>query len=515
MNMYFKPMLILLVLTVSMQCSFSLNRKKFPSYFMFGTATAAHQVEGGWNEDGKGENIWDRLSHSTTLVLNNETADVACDSYHKYKEDVAMLKFLGVNHYRFSIAWSRILPTGINNQINEAGINYYKSLIKELKDNGIEPLVTMFHWDTPQPLQDVGGWTNEIIIDIFADYARILFETFGSDIKYWLTFNEPKQTCQEGYGSGVKAPAITSHGYGEYLCAHNLIKAHAKVWHMYDKEFRNEQQGLVGITIDSMWMEPETDSEQDKIAAERKIQFTFGWFANPIINGDYPSVMKEYIAKRSMIQGFTQSRLPEFSVEEIEYIKGTIDYLGVNHYTSTLVRHVEDSNKTEVSWEADSETYLYQPEQWESTASDWLKVTPWGIRKHLNWISATYGNIPQLITENGYSDNGTSLEDDRRIYYYQEYLSGVRDALDDGINVIGYTAWSLMDNFEWLRGFSEKFGLYSVDFEDRGRPRYPKKSVMYFKHVAESKCIVDELECVGETSVDDIAKYVYKNMINV
>ncbi|CAG9833420.1 unnamed protein product [Diabrotica balteata] len=488
-----------------------LNNRRFPAHFMIGAATASYQVEGAWNEDGKGENIWDRLTHSpNSPVLGNQNGDIACDSYHKYKEDVAMLKHLGVNHYRFSISWSRILPTGFTNRINQAGITYYKNLIKELQVNGIEPFVTMFHWDTPQPLQDIGGWTNELIVDKFADYAKVLFDNFGHDVKYWVTFNEPKQTCQEGYGSGSKAPAIKSHGIGEYLCAHNIIKSHAKVWHLYDRYYRKKQQGMVGITIDTMWMEPDTDSELDKVAAERKLQFIFGWYANPIINGDYPSQMKQFIAKRSIAQGFKHSRLPQFTSDEVKYIKGAIDFLGVNQYTSMLVRHMDDKNKTEISWEADSETFLYQPDNWESTATDWLKVTPWALRKLLNWIKHTYGNIPQIITENGYSDNGTTLEDDGRINYYKQHLSNIRDAIDDGVNVIGYTTWSLMDNFEWFRGYQEKFGLYQVDFSSPQRTRSPKKSVSYFKHVAETKCIVDVSDCVVD--VDEIVRYIYTNV---
>ncbi|XP_056630381.1 myrosinase 1-like [Diorhabda sublineata] len=497
MNFQETCMLILLIASnfVSLQ---SLNTKQFPANFMFGAATAAHQIEGGWKEDGKGENIWDRIAHSTNAIHNHENADIACDSYHKYKDDVAMLKYLSVDHYRFSIAWSRILPTGFSNHVNEAGVNYYKKLIKALQSNGIKPMVTIFHWDTPQTFENIGGWTNEMIIDRYVDYSRVLFETFGGDVKYWLTFNEPKQICQEGYGAGIKAPGIMSHGFGEYLCAHNVIKAHAKVWHMYNKEFRNKQQGQVGITIDSMWMEPETNSEVDILAAERKMQFTFGWYANPIINGDYPAVMKEFIGRRSILQGYNKSRLPAFTTDEIRYIKGTIDYLGINQYTAMLVRHINDTDKTEISWEADSETFEYQPDYWEATVSDWLKVTPWGMRKQLNWIRATYGDIPQIITENGYPDNGTVSLDERRINYLKQYLSGIRDALDDGVKIIGYTVWSLMDNYEWYRGYSERFGLYRVDFTNPERTRTPKLSAEYFKNVSSTKCIVYVSECIDE-----------------
>lgn len=207
-------------------------------------ATAAYQIEGGWNEDGKGENIWDHLSHSpSTLIKDNQTADIACDSYHKYKEDVKLMRDLGVNFYRFSISWSRILPTGYTNVINKAGVQYYKNLINELKANNITPFVTMYHWDLPQPLQDIGGWPNPLLTDLFVDYARVLFSLFGDDVKHWSTFNEVQQICHEGYGDGAKAPGIKAAGIAEYLCAHTVIKAHAKAYHMFNDSFKEKQGG--------------------------------------------------------------------------------------------------------------------------------------------------------------------------------------------------------------------------------------------------------------------------------
>ncbi|VEN50232.1 unnamed protein product [Callosobruchus maculatus] len=196
----------------------ALNTKSFPKGFKFGVATSSYQIEGGWNEDGKGEHIWDRLVHKGPFtVKNNDTGDVACDSYHKYKEDVVMLKELGVNHYRFSLSWSRLLPNGFANKVNKAGVQYYKNLIKELKDNGIEPLVTLYHWDLPQPLQELGGFLNSNIVDC-----------------NWFTFNEPVMICEIGYGYGYSAPLIKSPGIGEYICGKNLLLAHARAWHIYN-----------------------------------------------------------------------------------------------------------------------------------------------------------------------------------------------------------------------------------------------------------------------------------------
>lgn len=207
------------------------------------------------------------------MAYKHDNGDVACDSYHKYMEDVEMLKYLEVNHYRFSLSWSRILPTGLVNKINQPGVNYYKNLIAALKHEGIEPFVTLYHWDLPQPLLDLGGWPSPLLVDYFADYARLAFELFGDDVKYWMTFNEPHQTCQSGYGYGINPPGYISNGVGNYLCAHTILKAHAKAYHIYDEEFRAKQNGRVSIVVDAYWYEPASDSDQDKEAAERALQF--------------------------------------------------------------------------------------------------------------------------------------------------------------------------------------------------------------------------------------------------
>ncbi|XP_018573208.1 myrosinase 1-like isoform X3 [Anoplophora glabripennis] len=471
------------------------NNKFFPEDFLFGAATASYQVEGAWDEDGKGENIWDRFTHSyPELIANNDTGDVACDSYHKYKEDVAMLKELGVDFYRFSLSWSRILPTGFVNKINLPGVTYYKNLIKELKDNGIEPLITIYHWDLPQPLQDLGGWTSEVMVEAFAEYARLNFELFGDNVKYWLTFNEPIQTCLVGYGQGYFPPRIASPGIGEYICTHHVLKAHARTWHIYDQEFRATQNGQVSITIPVGWEEPASDSEEDIAAAERALQFIYGWYANAIYNSDYPEIMKTRIAERSLAEGFNQSRLPAFTDEEIAYISGTFDFMGINMYTSSIAEAMDEVPIGEPNYNYDLGVKNYQSDDWESCSASWLKVTPWGMRKILNWLKKTYNNPKIIITENGIADDGSTLEDDQRVRYYRDYLSNVRSAMEDGVNVIGYTAWSLMDNFEWLGGYTQKFGLFQVDFDNINRTRTPKSSVAYYKKVVETHCLVDTCE---------------------
>ncbi|XP_044269424.1 myrosinase 1-like [Tribolium madens] len=481
------------VFLIGLDQSNSASKNKFPDYFKFGVATASYQVEGGWDADGKGENVWDHITHTNpNYVKNQDNGDIACDSYHKYKEDVALMKDMGIDYYRFSISWSRILPYGIaGSPLNQLGIDHYRNLTQELLDNGIEPMVTMFHWDTPEPLQELGGWPNPEMEEHFVYYARILFEQLGDLVKMWMTFNEAKQTCLEGYGTGEKAPGFKTSGLADYQCAHTILKSHAKVYHMYEEEFREKQGGRVGIVIDSMWFEPGSGSDKDVEAAERARQFTYGWYGNPIIHGNYPQVMIDRIGERSKKQGFAKSRLPTFTQEEIDYIKGTYDFVALNTYSTNYTAWIEEADISDVSYNSDLNVRLFVDDSWEESASTWLRVVPWGLRKIVNWLSKTYNNPEIFITENGLSDRG-GLDDDQRIRYYRDYLSNLVDAIvEDGVNVTRYTAWSLLDNFEWRSGYTEKFGFYSVDFNSTERTRTKKASADYYSKVISTRCLVD------------------------
>ncbi|KAH1014875.1 hypothetical protein HUJ05_012687 [Dendroctonus ponderosae] len=260
-------------LIVSLATS-AVAEKYFPDEFKFGAATASYQIEGGWDEDGKGLSMWDNFAHEPGHIADNSTGDIACDSYHKYREDVAILKDLGVDIYRFSIAWPRIMPNGTPNEINQAGIDYYLNLIAELLLHDIEPIVTIYHWDLPQHLEDLGGWLNPQIADYFGDYARVVFEHFGPYVKYWITLNEPLAICSMGYGGDSLAPGKSLVGDGIYQCAYNTIKAHAKAYRIYEQEFKPEQGGKVTSNIHSPTFYSKTDSTEDIEARERAFEFT-------------------------------------------------------------------------------------------------------------------------------------------------------------------------------------------------------------------------------------------------
>ncbi|XP_071963684.1 myrosinase 1-like [Antedon mediterranea] len=462
----------------------------FPEDFIWGSATSAYQIEGGWDADNKGPSIWDVFAHTPGKIYNDENGDVACDSYNNYLEDVKILKDMNVKFYRFSISWPRILPSGLIDNVNEAGISYYSKLIDALLDADIQPMVTLYHWDLPQALQDIGGWENETLVDIFNDYADLCFDRFGDRVGYWITFNEPYVVTWLGYGIAVFAPGINDPGYAPYRAAHTIIKAHAEAYHTYHKKY--SYGGKISITLSTDYGMPEDATKQEDVdAAIRYMQFTAGWYAHPIFKGDYPAQMRSQVDMKSIAQGLNESRLPSFTDEEVEYIKGTHDFFGLNAYTTTVCRYHE-SPTSEVNYESDQDVYRFQPDDWPKSASEWLRPAPWGLRELLNWVKTEYDDPEIFITENGVSTPYEQILDDSdRITYYSAYLNEVLKAIKiDEVNVVGYFAWSLMDNFEWASGYSQRFGLHHVDFDDPDRPRTPKDSALFYRDLIASNAFV-------------------------
>ncbi|XP_077866149.1 cytosolic beta-glucosidase-like [Saccoglossus kowalevskii] len=479
----------------------------FPEDFMWSSATSAYQIEGGWNEDGKGVSIWDEFSHDPTLIYGGQSGDVACDSYHKWRDDIEILKEMKLKAYRFSISWSRLLPDGTVNSINEAGIRYYNELIDGLLEANIVPVVTLYHWDLPLNLhKKYGGWLNVAIVQDFNNFAKLCFMRFGDRVKNWITLNEPWVVAQLGYGSFVKAPGILGDGMKTYIAAHNLIKAHAAAWHTYDNEFRAKQGGIVGISLNCDWAEPyKRTNPVDVEASNRLLQFFIGWFAHPIfVDGDYPEIMKTRIDNKSRLQGYTESRLPKFTEEEKQFISGTSDFLGLNHYTTTYTAPAPEDNSVPPGWGKDNGVQKWFNKKWPGSGSGWLKGVPWGIRRLLEWLKEEYNDPDIYITENGFSAREPeNLDDTGRVQYYMSYINEVLKAIKlDGVKVKGYTAWSLMDNFEWAAGYSERFGLYHVDFNNPSKPRRPKLSAKLYTTIVENNGFQEESHGTLEMYLD-------------
>ncbi|XP_053479026.1 lactase-like b [Ictalurus furcatus] len=463
----------------------------FPAGFSWGAGSSAYQTEGAWDKDGKGLSIWDVFCHNKGKIFFNDTGDSSCEGYYKVKDDVSLIKELNLKHYLFSISWPRVIPTGIRSEyVNEKGLKYYNTLIDQLLENKITPIVTLYHWDLPQVLQEkFGGWQNISMVNYFNDFASLCFERFGNRVKHWITFNNPWSVAVEGYETGEHAPGLKLKGTGAYRAAHHIIKAHAKVWHTYDSQWRHNQNGLVGISLSGDWGEPvDITNPKDIEAAERYVQFYMGWFATPVFHGDYPQVMKDFIGRKSSQQGLGTSRLPSFSSQEKGYIKGTCDFLGVGHFTTRYITQKTSPPDRGGSFYTDRDLAELVDPRWPDPGSEWLYSVPWGFRRLLNFIKTQYGNPVIYITENGVSEKMmcTDLCDDWRIQYYRDYINEMLKAIRDGVNVKGYTAWSLLDKFEWDDGYSDRFGLYYVDFKNKNKTRYPKASVHYYKRIISS-----------------------------
>ncbi|XP_026283358.1 myrosinase 1-like [Frankliniella occidentalis] len=456
-----------------------------PEGFLMGTATAAYQIEGGWNSSGKGPSVWDDYLHREPWrVVGEANGDVACDSLRLYRRDIQMIKEMGLDTYRISLSWPRILPDGTLLKVNQAGVKYYNAVIDELIKHGIQPIVTLFHWDLPLPLQHLGGWSNPAIVDYFEDYARFAIAAFGDRVKLWVTVNEPYQVCEFGYSDVIMAPFYNFTGVAGYLCTHYMLLGHARVYRMYKRDFAS-QKGRMGLAIHAYWFEPANpDDKRDHAAAERGMEFNLGWTAHPVFVGDYPPIMRSMVDRASAEEGLLRSRLPRFTRAEIDEIKGSADFLGVNHYQSLLAAHNDSVPGPSVYRDA-----KYTGSSHPSWPGFWTKSTPWGFGKLLRWVRDQYGNPPVLITENGYSDPNNNKQDEDRAAYFKGYLREMLLAIRDGCNVFGYTAWSLMDNFEWTLGYSVRFGLYFVDFDHPDRTRTPKLSAAFIRNVTRDRAV--------------------------
>ncbi|MEO0526283.1 MAG: GH1 family beta-glucosidase [Bacteroidota bacterium] len=451
----------------------------FPKEFIWGSATSSYQIEGAAMEGGRAWSIWDAHAHFPGRTANNEHGDIACDHYHRYKEDVKLMADLGLKAYRFSISWSRIQPDG-QGKVNQEGIDFYSDLIDELLKYDITPWVTLYHWDLPLALHtEKDGWLNPDITDYFARYADICFKHFGNRVKNWITLNEPWVVSILGYAKGVFAPGRKSKEE-PYIVAHQLLRSHAKAVKVYREKYQNVQKGVIGITNNCDWREPLTDNPNDIEAAQRANEFFLAWFTDPIYFGDYPAVMRERLG----------DRLPQFSAEDQEMLIGSSDFFGLNHYSTLMASDAPNGLTSETGVygnggiSEDQLVELTTDPEWKKTAMNW-PIVPWGCQKLLEWIADRYNNPPIYITENGCAFNDEihegEVKDTDRIEFLEGYIAACHTAITNGVNLKGYFLWSFMDNFEWALGYSKRFGMHYVDYDTLERT--PKNSALWYKEV--------------------------------
>ncbi|KAM4854175.1 beta-klotho [Thomomys bottae] len=422
----------------------------FPKNFSWGVGTAAFQVEGSREKDGKGPCIWDHFR--STHLQNVTSPEGSSDSYIFLEKDLSALEFLGVSFYQFSISWPRLFPDGIATTVNTKGLQYYNSLLDSLVLRNIEPVVTLYHWDLPLTLQEkYGGWKNGSMVDFFNDYATYCFQTFGDRVKYWITIHNPYLVAWHGYGTGLHAPGEKGGLAAVYAVGHNLIKAHSKVWHNYDRNFRPHQKGWLSITLGSHWIEPNRwENPTDVHKCQQSMASVLGWFASPIHgSGDYPEAMK----KKWL------SILPLFSDTERKEVKGTADFFA----------------------------FSFGPNNFKplNTMDKMGQNVSLNLRQVLNWIKLEYSNPRILIAENGwFTDSYIKTEDTTAIYMMKNFLNQVLQAIRfDEVRVFGYTAWALLDGFEWQDAYTTRRGLFYVDFNSKEKERSPKSSAHYYKQI--------------------------------
>ncbi|XP_022125855.2 myrosinase 1-like [Pieris rapae] len=471
------------------------SSQDFPPNFKFGAASAAYQIEGAWNVDGKGESIWDRMVHNhPEKILDGSNGDVASNSYNLWHEDIKLAAELRLDHYRFSISWPRIMPTGLPNNISEAGLKHYSDFIDELLLYDIEPVVTIYHWDLPVKLQDMGGWTNPLITDWFESYADILFRNYGDRVTTWITINEPIVICDFNYNMGSYAPGIVEQELAPYICNKNVLMAHAKAYRLYQREYRERYKGKLSLANNVLWIDSK-ESPRDDVLRDLGREQMIGRYSHPIFSqeGGWPPSIEKLMFRLSLKQGYKESRLPSFTEEEKKFIKGTADFYGLNYYSSRLIRPALPGERG--FWYLnDLDAILDLPPGARLTSSDMLPMVPEGLGKVLLYLKNKYGNVGFLITENGYP-GWHRINDIERVQGIRAHLEQVLLAIKNNVSVIGYTYWSLLDSFEWVAGYESTFGLYSVDFNDPKRRREPRLSAKYYACIIDSNSLNITNEC--------------------
>lgn len=433
----------------------------FPRNFAWGVATAAYQIEGAWNEDGKGESIWDRFSHEKGRILDSTTGDITCDHYHRWKEDVSLAKELGIKFYRGSISWPRVLPDG-RGKINNKGLDFYDRLVDELLSSGIEPFLTLYHWDLPQSLQDLGGWTNREVGKYFADYAALMVKRLSDRVKFWTTFNEPWVIANLGYKTGEMAPGFKDEKLSLQV-AHNIMVAHGRALQAIRACQSDLQAGIVNILFPT---QAASDSRSDLEAAEFSWKKESAWFLDPLFRASYPQELMESYGTLA----------PEIEAGDMALASQRLDFLGVNYYFRLLMsaehgrlKEIPGASYTDMGWEINAPS----------------------LKDLLLRLKCDYRLPPIYITENGaaFRDNVSkeAIHDQERINYLAGHLTEAHAAIRQGVDLRGYFLWSFMDNFEWAYGLSKRFGIVHVDYDNL--VRRPKDSAYWYSKVIKNNGI--------------------------
>ncbi|HTW99085.1 MAG TPA: GH1 family beta-glucosidase [Acidimicrobiales bacterium] len=452
---------------------------RFPQGFVWGVATAAYQVEGAVHEDGRGRSIWDTFSHTPGKVRHGDTGDIACDSYHLVERDLDLLSELGVGAYRFSIAWPRILPSG-SGPVNQAGLDHYRRLVESLLDRDIAPVVTLYHWDLPQPLEDGGGWASRDTAARLADLAAVVATALGDGVSRWITVNEPWVVANLGYRWGIHAPGRKEDAAAS-AATHHLLLGHGLALAALRAELPPGTP--VGVTL-NMTVVRAAD-ERARAAAEQVETFHNWVYLDPLITGSYPSDLPaEQLPAPQLIRD-----------GDLATISAPIDFLGVNYYSPETVgfRAPGEELRRGEDWRSDSMPGIVTVvgEGVARTATGW-PIDAEGLYELLLMLHKRAPGLPLYITENGmaaddYLDPEGAVDDEERIAYLRDHLAAAARAIADGVELRGYFCWSLLDNFEWAEGYSKRFGLVFVDYATQRRT--PKASAAFYSHVVRSNAL--------------------------
>lgn len=464
---------------------------RFPKDFLLGAASASYQVEGGWNKDGKGLSNWDVFSKIPGKTFEGTNGDVAVDHYHRYKEDIGLMAEMGLESYRFSLSWPRIIPDG-DGEINPKGIEFYNNIINECLKYGIVPFITLYHWDLPQTLEEDGGWINKRTVDAFVKYANTCYRAFGDRVKHWITFNEAVVFCDLGYLKGAHPPGIEGDVKKYFQATHNVFTAHARAV----EDYKNLRQfGEIGITHVFSPAFSIDDSEDNKLAAYHANQYGMSWYYDPVLKGSYP----EYVIKDLDKNGWT----PDWTEEELKIIELAApknDFIGLNYYQPMRVMknneavEKRDNSREKSTGEPGNSSFdgvfrTVKMEDKKYTKWGW-EIAPDAFLEGLRILKSHYGDIKLYVTENGLGDADPIIEgeivDVPRIKYIEEHLRAIKNAIKEGINIKGYYAWSVIDLLSWLNGFKKQYGFIYVDHKDNLK-RKKKLSFYWYKKVIETR----------------------------